>query len=142
MNAYNEDPASLPALFIVLAGMLVVMWGFNKIVRKKLNVKKSILKHHLNDWHKKVDWTIRVVIIMLIILGYAVNITRPVEEKIWFLQPLYIGLFGTLVSESVNAYMEWKYAENPKQYLATVSEIYIGAVLIITLFTTDCFGLL
>ncbi|UOQ50584.1 DUF4181 domain-containing protein [Gracilibacillus caseinilyticus] len=70
------------------------------------------------------------------------NKTRKYGDTIWWLQPWILLAIGALIGDAAKAYMEWKYAENPRQYLATISELCLAVVLAIGIITAAFFDLI
>lgn len=109
-------------LFILLVGPLVLLYIFNKIVRKHLNVEKPKMfsYNHVNQNHKQLDWTIRIVFIVAMLISPF--ITYISEDISRFAAPVLVLIY-IVISEIARAYMEWKYAANPKAYIATISQL-------------------
>ncbi|MEG0385769.1 MAG: DUF4181 domain-containing protein [Solibacillus sp.] len=55
----------------------------------------------------------------------------------WFVISIFL-----LLSELLRAFMEWKYAENKRDYIATITELLFGIGVALLLISTDFFGLL
>ncbi|WP_368505177.1 DUF4181 domain-containing protein [Alkalihalophilus sp. As8PL] len=129
--------------FLIVFGIILLLVVlFNTIMRKWLRVekKKFFSYNHINEKHKKIDWTIRITTIIAIFIGYVISIMRGSTEMIWALQPWFILLVFIVVSEMVRAIMERKYAENPNDYKFTISQIIFFLILFFTLYKTDFFG--
>lgn len=112
-------------------------------MRRWLKVEKKMLfsYNHVNDKHQKIDWTIRIIFIAFIILGSFINIERDYTERIWFLEPWYLLIGLTILSEAVRAFMEWRYVDNKNTYIFTLSQLVFGMILVISILTTNCFGM-
>lgn len=126
---------------IVILSLLFVI--FNSVMRRWLKVeKKKFFSHnHVNEKHKKIDWAIRITFIAFMILGSFINVTRDYTERIWFLEPWYL-LFGlTILSEAFRACMEWRYADNKNAYIFTLSQLVFGMIVVISILTTNAFGM-
>jgi len=119
------------------------MFLFSRIVRRILKVekKKMFSYNHLNEWHKKIDWTIRIVFIVVMIVGVIINSSRFPLNPILFLEPYFLLIMLTFSTEIVTAVMEWKYAENRNSYIFTVLQLIFIAILLLTMFITGFFGL-
>ncbi|MEK5069172.1 DUF4181 domain-containing protein [Sporosarcina sp. FSL K6-1508] len=128
-------------LFLLLIGLL--MFLFNAIVRKILKVKKkkAFSYNHLNEQHKKIDWTIRIVFVVAIIVGGIINASRLPLIPILFLEPYFLLFIVIFLTEIVTAFMEWKYAENRNAYIFTVLQLIFMAILLLSIYITDFFGL-
>ncbi|MGE7544359.1 DUF4181 domain-containing protein [Sporosarcina newyorkensis] len=132
-----------PTFFLFLFVVWLLFFSFNAIMRKILKVKKKKLfsDNHMNALHEKIDWTIRIVFIVAIIVGSIVNISRLPSDPILFLEP-YILLFALIfITEIVTAIMEWKYSENKNAYILTTSQLVLLAMLLLSMYLTDFFGL-
>lgn len=132
-----------PTFFLFLFVVWLLFFSFNAIMRKILKVKRKKLfsDNHINALHKKIDWTIRIVFIVAIIVGSIVNVSRLPSDPILFLEP-YILLFALIfITEIVTAIMEWKYAENKNAYILTTSQLVLLAMLLLSMYLTDFFGL-
>ena len=143
MNGYGVDDAFWLRLVLLLAIVLLLLVTFNTIMRKWWNVerKKFFSYNHINKKHKTIDWTIRIIGMVSLVIGYGINITREPANWIWFLQPWFILIIFIVVTQIGRAIMEHKYAQNPNAYKVTVSEIIFVHILFFTLFKTDFFGL-
>lgn len=141
---YSMEPTFEIRFIMLLAIVLLSFISFNAIMRKWLKVerKKFFSYNHVNEKHKKVDWTIRIITITTILLGFVINMSRDSIEWFWFLQPWVILAISIVVSETIRAVMERKYAENPNAYKLTICEILFILILFFALFKTDFFGLI
>ena len=143
MIVYGIEPIFWLKLFFVIVIFLILFFIFGSVMRRWLKVEKNKLfsHNHVNDKHQKIDWTIRIIFIAFIILGSFINVTRDYSERIWFLEPWYL-LFGlTILSGVVQAWMEWKYADNKNAYIFTLSQLVFGMILVISILTTNFFGM-
>ncbi|KHF39347.1 DUF4181 domain-containing protein [Halalkalibacter okhensis] len=140
---FDDEPTFWLNIIWLLAIILLLLYLFNSIMRKWLKVekKKFLSYNHVNEQHKKIDWIIRVLTIVVILLGYVITLMRGPTEMIWFLQPWFILFVFIVVSEMVRAVMERKYAENPNAYKFTISQLIFLLILFFTLYKTGFFGL-
>ncbi|MCY8235341.1 DUF4181 domain-containing protein [Priestia endophytica] len=141
---YSIEPNFGLRLISLLAIILLLWFLFNTIMRKWLKVerKKLFSYNHVNEKHKKMDWTIRIITIASILLGFIINMSRDSTDWFWFLQSWAVLFIFIVVSETVRAVMERKYAKNPNAYKLTISELLFVLILFFILFKTDFFGLL
>ncbi|AIY04991.1 hypothetical protein Plano_1026 [Planococcus sp. PAMC 21323] len=129
-------------LFLLLTVFVVLMTVFNALLRRWLGVEKprAFSHNHVNDQHKKIDWSIRIFFIAVMVLGFFINIPRLPDESYLFLEPWFL-LFGLVfITEIVRALMERKYAKNPNAYIYTISQLVFILVILTLLFTTDFLG--
>ncbi|WP_179884983.1 DUF4181 domain-containing protein [Bacillus sp. AFS015802] len=129
-------------LFLAIYGLLIFL--FNAGMRKVLNVKrkKVFSYHHLSEKHKKIDWTIRIIAAIFIIVGGFYNtFTLGPERKVWYLES-YVLLFAFVsVSESVRAAFEKRLSDNPNDYKFTLSQLAFLTVTLLLFYTTEFFGI-
>ena len=140
---YGIEPTFWLKLIFMIVILLLLFIIFELVMRQWLKVekKKRFSHNHVNDKHSKIDWSIRIIFIAFIILGSIINANRDYTERIWFLEPWYV-LFGLIIlSEAVRALMEWKYADNKNAYIFTLSQLVFGMILVISILTTNFFGM-
>ncbi|WP_339171369.1 DUF4181 domain-containing protein [Solibacillus sp. FSL R5-0691] len=132
------------SLILILSIFGLVLFIMNKFLRKWLNVEKKefFSNHFVNKKHKKMDWTIRITFIVVMLVGFFFNVSEDPSKHIWFLQP-YILLFGLIfVTELVRIVMEKRYAANKNDYIFTSVQLVVISLFLIAMFSTDFFGLL
>lgn len=140
---YGVESSFWLNLFFLLTIFIVLTTLFNAILRRWLRVEKpkAFSHNHVNDQHKKIDWSIRIFFIALMILGYFINIPRLPDKSYWFLEPWFL-LFGLVfTTEIVRVIMERKYSKNPNAYIYTASQLFFILVFLTLLFSTDFFGI-
>ncbi|AIY05265.1 hypothetical protein Plano_1300 [Planococcus sp. PAMC 21323] len=140
---YEIEPTFWLHFLLLLIILFVLMALFNAILRRWLGVEKpkAFSHNHVNNQHKKIDWSIRIFFMTLIVLGFFINVSRPLGESYLLLEPWFL-LFGLVfITEIVRAIMEKKYAKNPNAYIYTIGQLVFILVLLILLFTTDFFGM-
>ncbi|WP_145543223.1 DUF4181 domain-containing protein [Virgibacillus sp. SK37] len=143
---YGVDPNFWLRLILLFAIIWFLLFLFHTIMRKWLKVEKKkgnlFSYNHVNKKHKKIDWTIRFITLVVLLVTYVVTIMRESMDMIWFLQPWFILFIFIGVSEIVRAMMERKYAENPNEYKLTISQVIFTFMLLLILFKTDFLGLI
>ncbi|WP_042426042.1 DUF4181 domain-containing protein [Geomicrobium sp. JCM 19039] len=131
-------------LLLILSGVLVLLFIFNLIMRKVLNVEKRshFLMKSVNRTHSIIDWGIRITFIVLIVIGLAYAYENP-EPLPWFVHNwMYIFIISFLLLDVVRAYFEWKHDPEKNRYLHTLSQVAFLLVVVIVLYTTGMFGVL
>lgn len=140
---YGENGESLFGLkfFIFIFALWLTLFLFGKVMRRLLKVerKKLFSYNHVNLRHKKIDWGIRIAVIILMIIGACINIAR-FPSTILFLEPYFLLFVLIFLAESVTVWMEWKYAENRKAYLVTLIQLIFIIIILIILYVTNIFG--
>lgn len=144
MYEQGGDPDFWWKWMLMMATVILSVIAFNAVMRKVLNVErqKFFSYNHINEKHKKVDWTIRLSTVALLIVGFAINSTRNPTEWFWFFQPWNILLLFLISSQTAKAIMERRYAENRNRYKVTISESVFIMFIFLTLYLTDFWGLL
>ncbi|WP_417900187.1 DUF4181 domain-containing protein [Bacillus haimaensis] len=131
-------------LVLVLCIFGVVLYIFNSMMRKLLKVekKKFLSYNHINATHKKVDWTIRILIIVCLFVGLFINVQNDFSDGYWFLETYFLLFLFIILSEIATAFMEWKYAENKNAYLFTIFQLLFIVAFLLIMFASDFFGLI
>jgi hypothetical protein len=129
----------LAALLLIYSLLLFLL---NILLRKWLKVerKKFFSYNHINEKHKKMDWKIRLTFLIVLLIGFFINISRETGDQILFLQPYILLFIFLVVSETARAVMEKKYAKNKNDYVFTVSQLVFNIGFLIPLFFTNFFG--
>lgn len=140
---YGLEADFWPKLFLMLAIIYLVLVLFNMIMGKWLKVekKKFLSYNYVNEKHKKIDRVVRITILFILMVGYFINITSDPVGAFWLLQPASILFVFIFVTESIRAFMEWKYAENKKAYIVTVSQLIFITLLFMSIIKTSFFGM-
>jgi len=141
---YAIDPTFWTKLTLMLIVFIILLVSFNVIMRKWLKVEKKhfFSYNHVNKRHKKIDWTIRILTTILLVIGFIINNSGTYEERFWYFESWTVIIVFVLTSETVRAYMEWKYAENQKEYILTISQLGFMVVFLIAIITTNFFGII
>jgi len=129
-------------LILFIFGVLFLIT--HVLLRKWLKVdrKKIFSYNHINEKHKKIDWTIRIIFITFMLIGFFITVSRSPQDPIWLLQPHIILLVLIFCTELVRAIMEKKHAENPNDYLFTSIQLVIVTIFVASLFMTNFWGLI
>ena len=142
MFIYGGDSSFWLKLFLLLLMIGLLMFLFNTITRKLLKVKKrkAFSYNYLNGLHKKIDWTIRIIFVVAIIVGGLINASRLPMNPILFLEPYFLVFALIFITEIITAVMEWKYEENRNAYIFTILQLVFIAILLLSIYITDAFG--
>lgn len=114
---------------LFLLGMVAILFLVNLFLRKVLGVeKRSLMKaSYVNDRHKKFEFYIGIAgaigVGAAAIYGYGKS----------GLYPIYATVIVALISTLYRAYMERKYAENPREYIFTLLEFPLIILFILSL---------
>src|SRR5690625_7181696 len=78
--------------------------------------KKWFSYNHINEFHKKGDWALRISFTISLIAGVIIFRTNP------FIVLFISGLFS-VSQRGFQAYVEWEFTENRRNYKVTIVEI-------------------
>ncbi|MCM3611662.1 DUF4181 domain-containing protein [Planococcus sp. MERTA32b] len=129
---------------LLMAIVVLSLAVFNAVMRKIFKVERPKLfsYNHVNDKHKKVDWAIRIMTMVAIIIVYMINSARIPAEGFFYFQTWFILFLFVLAQQTAKAIMERKYAENINRYKVTVSETVFILAIFLSLYLTDFWGLI
>nr|WP_077305426.1 DUF4181 domain-containing protein [Terribacillus halophilus] len=141
---YGIEPDFWIRFFLLLAAILLLLISFHALMRKWLRVERSKLfsYNHVNAKHKKIDWILRITTIIMILLFTPVVMMTGINNLNFFINPSSILIIFIIVSEIVRTVMERKYAKNPNAYKVTLSQLIFLCLLLLTLYTTNFWGLI
>lgn len=114
---------------LFLLGMAAILFLVNLFLRKVLGVeKRSFFKaNYVNARHEKVEFYLNIAgavgMVAAFIYGYEHGA----------LYPIYASVIVALIVTLYRAYMERKYAENPREYLFTLLEFPLIILFILSL---------
>ncbi len=118
------------------------MLSFNKVVSKWLQIEKRKIfsYNHVNKKHEVVDWTIRIIFIVLLIIGFAFHVVYYPHDTTWNNEIILISILFHIVSEMAQAIMEWKHKENKNEAIFTISRLVFTILLFGSFFLTNGWG--
>lgn len=130
-------------LILVLSTFGLFLFLINKFLRKWLNVEKKKLfsYDYVNDKHKKIDWTIRIIFIFFLSISVFINVNREPLKHIWFLETHILLFVVIIVTEIVRVIMEKRYADNKNDYIFSTIQLIVISIFLLSVFSTDFFGL-
>ena len=79
---------------------------------------------------------------LLLIVSLVINLERIPQDPLWYLQTHIILFAFIVISETVTAIMEKRYAENKNDYLFTLFQLGVIVTSSLVLYFTDFFGLI
>lgn len=108
------------SVVILLVGVIPAVFRY----RMGASKKKWFSYNHINEFHKKVDWTLRIVFAISLIISGILFISQP------FITYIVLGFF-TLTQIGVQAYIEWRFSDNRKDFQVSLIQLTLT---VITLF--------
>ena len=133
----------LNKLIVILISLVLVLHIFNYTIRKLLGVdrKKWFSYNHINERHKKLDWTVRITFLLILFFSYLYTASNMELITHWYFNPGFLVFIFLIISELLRAFMEWKYVENKKVFIATIIELCFAISIIILTIKTNFFGI-
>ncbi|WP_163528841.1 DUF4181 domain-containing protein [Halobacillus ihumii] len=126
MEHYGLPPWFWLKLITILGGVAMIIGGIPAILRWKMGAdkKKWFSYNHLNEFHKKWDWTLRNGFVMSLIGCFIIF---PGQNLLLFLisMLLIISQFG------LQAYVEWRFMKNRVNYKVSLVEICLSSMVVI-----------
>lgn len=137
----NKSELGTLLLFLIVVILVINFFGF--VIRKLLGVerKKWFSYNHLNERHKKLDWLVRIFFVILLFISNYYTNYNDILGTYWYFETWFIIIVFLITSELLRTFMEWKYAENKKDFIATLSEMLFAISIIFLTIVTDFFGL-
>ncbi|MFE3574389.1 DUF4181 domain-containing protein [Lysinibacillus sp. NPDC059133] len=128
-------------LFLIVLLLIIPLFGF--VARKFLGAerKKWFSTDYLNERHKKLDLLVRLLFMTLVLISAYYTINNDTVEIAWYFETWFIIIVFLVSSEILRAFMEWKYAENRKDFVATIAEMMFMICIVFLTIKTDFFGL-
>lgn len=116
---------------LILGIIFLLMHGFERLMRNYLQVEKrpSFSYNHVNEKHKKIDWRIRITFLVTLLISYF-DFSRNSFILRWYFNPGFLMVLFLVASETTRAFMEWKYGENPRTYILTLSQLIFALILL------------
>jgi len=113
------------------------------VTRKLLGVerKKWLAIDYINERHKKLDLSVRIIYLVLLLISSYFRFSNDTVEIAWYFQIWFIIIVFLVTTEMLRAFMEWKYAENRKDFIATIAEMMFMICIVFLTIKTDFFGL-
>ncbi|MFJ7183394.1 DUF4181 domain-containing protein [Lysinibacillus xylanilyticus] len=140
MNNINIQFGPL-MLFLIVVVLVINIFGF--FIRKLLGVKRKkwFSYNHINERHKKLDWSVRIIFIGLFFISSYYRIVNDTFGIPWYFETWFILIVFLITSEMLRAFMEWKYAVNKRDFVATIAEMVFMFSIVFLVITTGFFGL-
>jgi hypothetical protein len=131
-------------LLLLMTCVALAIFVFEYSMGKLLQVERGkwFSYNHVNELHGKIDWAIRIAFVIFIAAAFMYDGYTGKFIPLWPFEPWSVFFLFLVISESVRAYMEWKYAENPRTYLVTFSTMLFSLFIMLLFIRTGFFGLL
>ncbi|AQU80856.1 hypothetical protein AJGP001_16855 [Planococcus faecalis] len=114
----------------------------NAVLRKIFKIEKEKKAffpfNYTNKLHRKIDISINIIAAFVYIFCFYLIVFKGYSVNIFLVSVI---LF-TILDHSVQAIFEWKYSQNPKKAVLTISEMSLVVIAIILTIQFDLFSLL
>ncbi|MGE7947147.1 DUF4181 domain-containing protein [Lysinibacillus sp. NPDC093688] len=139
----NTIIIELRTLMLFLIVLLVIISLFGFAIRKLLGAerKKWFSYNYLNERHRKLDLSVRIFFTTLFLISTYYTIYNDMVEIAWYFETWFIIIISLIASEIIRAFMEWKYAKNRKDFVATIVEMMFVITIVFFTIKTNFFGL-
>lgn len=125
-------------IWITLVFYILIMFVFNTIVRflwrylfRIKKEKKSFFSHnHVNELHKKIDGAFRITFMFILIVVNTIVIIEDYPIQIY----IYTLILYAVLDCMVRGFFEYKYSQNPKQSILTISDGIFFSISILIIF--------
>ena len=125
-------------ILIVISTISVVKFSLRKILKIEKQKKDFFSYDYINDQHKKIDKWVRWG--WLFIGLTTIYLVFFQELPVMFYFSLFIAWMAT--DAFVRAYFQWKYSEQPKESVLTISEMLIWVTAVTVVIYFDVFHFL
>lgn len=123
MGYPGMPPGFWVELIIILSVVILLVGGIPAVCRYRMGAskKKWFSYNHINKFHKKVDWTLRIVFVISLIICTILFNSQP------FITFIIFGFF-ILTQIGAQAYIEWRYSDNRKDFQVSLIQLTLTFV--------------
>lgn len=125
MEHYGLTPGFWKEFMIIMGVVVFLVIGIPAILRRRMGAdkKKWFSYDHINKFHQKGDWVLR----MIFVISLIASVILAVKPLIVFL----ISIFFSISQFGFQTYVEWKFTENRKNYKVSLVEVGLTFVALI-----------
>ena len=128
-------------IFFIVIIVSSIMYLTKRLLRKKFNIEKTQKKfysyNHINKCHARIDWSLRILTVVVnFILIFLIS-----YERISILSISLVLVLIIISDYLVRAFFEWRYTDNPKEAILTISDMVILLVSVILVFGMNLLSL-
>lgn len=123
MGYPGMPPGFWVELIMILSVVILLVGVIPAVFRYRMGAdkKKWFSYNHINKFHKKVDWTLRIVFVISFITSAILFNSQP------FITYIIFGFF-ILTQVGIQAYMEWKFSDNRKDFQVSLIQLILTFV--------------
>lgn len=119
----------LALIFIVTFALIYIA---KSLIRRMFNItivsEDDPSRNYVKQLHREVDTPFRDYSLVILCLVLVVNLVYFPESYNLFIITV---LIFTFIRMMIRAFFEWKYSKSPKQFILTLTEIFILLVVVI-----------
>ncbi|SHM46059.1 protein of unknown function [Gracilibacillus kekensis] len=140
---YGVYPYFILQLIVTITVIIALWCSITYLLRKWLNISKESLlsNHQLNNEYNHINWSIRILFLLIMITGFVINLERDPFERFKFLEPFFLLFIYLLVSQITGAFIQWKYIGNRNVAIYILSRLFLVIAFIISFIITNAWGL-
>lgn len=124
--------------FILLVILIISL--VNLVLRKIFKIKNEgnglFSFNYVNKLHLKIDLSIKVIAAIAYIICFYLLVSKGYSLNVFLVS---IIIF-TILDHSVQAVFEWKYSQNPKKIILTISEMSLIVIALTLTIQFDLFN--
>lgn len=123
MGYPGMPPGFWVELIIILLVVILLVGVIPAVFRYKMGTskKKWFSYNHINEFHKKVDWTFRIIFLISLMISAILFNSQP------FITYIIFGFF-ILTQIGVQAYIEWRFSDNRKDFQVSLIQLTLTFV--------------
>lgn len=124
------------AFLMLILVLWLLIFTFDSLMSKYLKVENPdfFSYNYINEKHKKIVWILRIVfLIAVVFLSYYAPINIFGYEIYSNYIPAIIIMVFWMISDSIKAFMEWKYSDNRRDYIFTLSKLAFFLVIMLSM---------
>ena len=126
----------LKLIFIFLITFALII-GVKHFLRKAFHIEKEkkgfFTYNHINDLYKKINLIISIISAIVLFIVLNGIIFRDYSINVF----LFVLIITTGIDYTVRVFFEWRYTQNPKQSLLTISEMFIVILVLMVILQFD-----
>lgn len=123
-------------ILVVILVISLVNSALRKIFKIKKEGKGPFPFNYINKLHRKIDISINAIAAIVYIISFFLIVSNGYSVNVFLISVI---LF-MLLDHSVQAIFEWKYSQNPKRAILTISEMALIVVALILTIRFDLFN--
>ncbi|WP_106497314.1 DUF4181 domain-containing protein [Lentibacillus sp. Marseille-P4043] len=123
MEHYGIQPGFWKEFLIIMGAVIFLIAVIPAFLRRLMGADKKMWfsYNYINEFHKKGDWTLRIIFMIFFIVSAIIFTAKPIIL-------LLISTLFTVIQLGFQTYVEWKFSRNRKNYKLSLIEISLISV--------------